>query len=70
MARIKISSKVDEDAWLDLKLLASEERQDVSDLLIEAIKECVQCRRIRPIALDQLEKSMDKNDLLAELLAR
>ena len=36
---IKVSSKVDEDAWQDLKNLAEESHQSISGLLTEAIRE-------------------------------
>ena len=42
MQNIKISSKVDEDVWNDLKSLAQESHQNVSGLLTEAIREYVQ----------------------------
>jgi len=70
MSMIKVSSKVDEVAWQDLKMLASESHQQISGLLSEAITEYVQKRRIRPVVLEQLEKSMDDNDELGKLLAR
>lgn len=70
MSMIKVSSKVDEAAWQDLKMLASESHQQISGLLTEAISEYVQRRRVRPEVLQQLEKSMDENDELGKLLAK
>jgi len=70
MSMIKVSSKVDENAWHDLKMLASESHQQISGLLTEAISEYIQRRRIRPVVLEQLEKSMDENEELGKLLAR
>jgi len=67
---IKVSSKVDEAAWQDLKMLASESHQQISGLLTEAISEYVQRRRVRPVVLQELEKSMDENDELGKLLAK
>ena len=67
---IKISSKVDPAAWDDLRALASETNQSISGVLNEAITEYVQRRRVRPVVLDALEKSMTKNRRLGELLAR
>jgi predicted transcriptional regulator len=70
MAAIKVSSKVDEQVWGDLKALAEESHQSVAGLLTEAIAEYVQRRRVRPVVLEQLEKSIEKNQKLGELLAR
>jgi predicted transcriptional regulator len=70
MAAIKISSKVEEKVWKDLRALAEESHQNVSGLLTEAIAEYVRRRRVRPIVLQHLEKSMDQNEKLGELLAR
>jgi predicted transcriptional regulator len=70
MAAIKISSKVEEEVWTDLKALAAESHQNVSGLLTEAIAEYVRRRRVRPEVLKHLEESMDRNEKLGKLLAR
>jgi predicted transcriptional regulator len=70
MANIKISSKVDETTWNDLKSIAQESHQNVSGLLTEAIRDYVQRRRVRPQVINQLEASMDENDQLGKLLAK
>ena len=70
MAAIKISSKVEEKVWGDLKALASESHQNVSGLLTEAIAEYVRRRRVRPVVLQHLEDSIELNETLGELLAR
>ncbi len=70
MANIKVSSKVDELAWEDLKQLASESHQNISGILTEAIKEYVGRRRVRPVVLNELEKSMQENEELGKLLAK
>jgi predicted transcriptional regulator len=70
MAAIKISSKVDEKAWNDLKQLAQESHQSISGLLTEAISDYLRRRRVRPVVLEHLEKSMDENEELGRLLAR
>jgi len=70
MQNIKISSKVDEEVWNELKLLAKERHQNVSGLLTEAISEYVKRKRVRPEALNHLEDSMDQNEELGQLLAR
>jgi predicted transcriptional regulator len=70
MSAVKISSKIDEKVWSDLKSLASETHQNMSGLLTEAVKEYVQRRRVRPVVLRHLERSMEENEELGSLLAR
>ena len=70
MQNIKISSKVDEAVWEELKALAKESHQNVSGLLTEAISEYVSRKRVRPVVLNHLDDSMDQNDELGKLLAR
>ncbi len=69
MAAIKISSKVDDGVWEDLKALARESHQSISGLLTEAIREYLMRRRIRPKVLQHLEDSMADNEELGRLLA-
>ena len=70
MQNIKISSKVDEAVWEELKALARERHQNVSGLLTEAISEYVRRKRVRPEVLNHLDDSMNQNDELGKLLAR
>ena len=70
MAAIKISSKVDEAVWSDLKELAEETHQSISGLLTEAIEEYVRRHRVRPDVLRHLEDSMNENEELGRLLAK
>lgn len=70
MATIKISSKVDEKVWQDLRATARETHQSVSGLLTEAIREYLQKRRVRPVVLKQLEQSVKENERLGKLLAQ
>ena len=70
MQNIKISSKVDEAVWNELKALARERHQNVSGLLTEAISEYVKRKRVRPEVLNHLEASMEQNEELGKLLAR
>jgi predicted transcriptional regulator len=70
MATVKISSKVEEQVWKDLKLLAKESHQNVSGLLTEAISDYVHRRRVRPEVLNHLTDSIDENDELGHLLAK
>jgi hypothetical protein len=70
MASIKVSSKVDEQAWGELRAMAEETHQNLSGLLTEAIREYLQRRRIRPVVLQHLDKSIAENRRLGELLAK
>ena len=69
MPPIKISSKVDEQVWNDLKALAEESHQQIAGLLTEAIREYVKRRRVRPRVLSELEASIAENETLGRLLA-
>jgi predicted transcriptional regulator len=70
MASIKISSKVDEETWNDLKSLAYESHKNISGLLTEAIADYVRRRRVRPEVLKHLQKSISENEELGRLLAQ
>ena len=70
MAAVKISSKVDETAWNDLRELAEESHQSISGLLTEAIRDYVRRRRLRPEVMRHLEDSIAKNEELGRRLAR
>lgn len=70
MAMVKISSKVEDAAWEDLKSLAAESHQTISGVLTAAIEDYVRRRRVRPIVLDHLDASMDENEELGQLLAQ
>jgi len=70
MTTIKISSKVEESVWNDLKATANESHQNVSGLLTEAISEYLLRRRIRPEVKSHLEDSIRDNEALGQLLAK
>ncbi|MCP4412547.1 MAG: hypothetical protein GY808_08275 [Gammaproteobacteria bacterium] len=70
MSTIKISSKVEEQVWEDLRALAKESHQNVSGLLTEAITDYLHRRRMRPVVLDHLSNSMEENEELGHLLAK
>jgi predicted transcriptional regulator len=70
MAAIKISSKVEEATWKELKALADESHQNISGLLTEAIADYVRRRRVRPTVLGHLEDSIEDNEELGRLLAQ
>lgn len=70
MTAVKISSKVEEEVWEELRQMASESHQSISGLLTEAIRDYLRRRRVRPEVLDHLEASMAENDELGRLLAR
>ena len=69
MKAIKISSKVDEATWNELRELARESHRNISGLLGEAIAEYVARRRVRPVVLKNLEDSIADNERLGQLLA-
>jgi len=70
MTAIKISSKVDEKTWNELKEFAQESHQSISGLLTEAIADYIRRRRVRPEVLEHLERSMNENEELGRLLAK
>jgi predicted transcriptional regulator len=70
MQSIKISSKVDEDTWNELKALASETHQNLSGVLTEAIREYVTRKRVRPVVLKHMDQSIAENEELGKLLAK
>ena len=70
MASIKISSKVEEDVWNELKAVARESHQNVSGILTEAISDYLHRRRIRPIVKSHLNDSIRENEELGKLLAK
>ena len=70
MQNIKISSKVDEETWNELKSLAQETHQNVSGLLTEAIRDFVRRKRVRPEVISHLDNSMSENEALGKLLAK
>ena len=70
MAKIKISSKVEQSEWEALQAIASESQQSISGLLSEAVADYVRKRRLRPAVLSHLEDSIDSNEELGRRLAR
>lgn len=70
MSTIKISSKVEESAWNDLKQLAQESHRNISGLLNEAISDYVRRHRVRPDVLKHLNDSIAENEELGHLLAK
>lgn len=70
MPTIKISSKVEESVWNDLKATANESHQNVSGLLTEAIADFLRRRRVRPEVKNHLEDSIRENEELGKLLAK
>ena len=69
MASIKISSKVDEDVWDQLKSHSQKSHQNISGLLTEAIREYLQRKNLRPEVLDHLRDSIEANRELGRKLA-
>lgn len=70
MAAIKISSKVEENVWNELKDFAHESHQSISGLLTEAITDYLRRRRVRPAVLEHLDNSLKENEELGRLLAK
>ena len=70
MAKIKISSKVEQREWEALQALAAESKQSIAGLLSEALADYVRKRRLRPQVMAHLENSIGENEELGQLLAR
>jgi len=70
MAKIKISSKVEQGEWEALQSIANESQQSISGLLTEAVADYVRKRRLRPAVLSHLEDSMSENEELGYRLAK
>ncbi len=70
MAKIKISSKVEQREWEALQAIAYESKQSIAGLLSEAVADYVRKRRLRPMVLSQLEESMNENEELGRRLAK
>jgi hypothetical protein len=70
MAKIKISSKVEQGEWEALQALTRESNQNISGLLSEAVGDYVRKRRLRPAVMSHLEDSMAEHEKLGKLLAR
>jgi predicted transcriptional regulator len=70
MSTVKISSKVEEAVWEELRQLANESHRNISGVLTEAISEYLQRRRVRPVVLDHLKDSIRDNEELGKLLAQ
>ncbi|MCJ7756223.1 MAG: hypothetical protein MUP13_16805 [Thermoanaerobaculales bacterium] len=70
MSAIKISSKVEESVWSELRAIAEESHQSIGGLLTEAIRDYVRRRRVRPEVLKHLETSIAENEELGRLLAQ
>ena len=70
MAKVKISSKVEQQEWEALQALARESNQSISGLLSEAVAEYVARKRLRPEVMGHLDDSMEENEELGGLLAQ
>ena len=70
MPTIKFSSKIDEETWGELKLLAKESHQNITGLLNEAVSDYVNKRRLRPSVTEHLMDSIQENEELGKLLAK
>ena len=70
MSAIKISSKVEESAWKNLRELAKESNQSISGVLTEAIEDYLRRHRVRPEVMKHLEDSMNEHESLGQKLAQ
>lgn len=70
MAKIKISSKVEQSEWEALQAIAYESKQSIAGLLSEAVADYVRKRRLRPAVMSHLEDSMNDNEELGHRLAK
>ena len=70
MAKIKISSKVEQREWEALQAIAYESNQSIAGLLSEAVADYVRKRRLRPEVLSHLEDSISENEKLGYRLAK
>ena len=70
MSAIKISSKVEESAWKNLRELARESNQSISGVLTEAIEDYLRRHRVRPEVMKRLEDSMNAHESLGQKLAQ
>ncbi|MDH4019594.1 MAG: hypothetical protein OEU84_08325 [Xanthomonadales bacterium] len=70
MAKVKISSKVEQREWEALQAIAYESNQSIAGLLSEAVADYVRKRRLRPEVLSHLEDSMSENEELGHRLAK
>jgi hypothetical protein len=70
MAKIKISSKVEQREWEALQAIAYESKQSIAGLLSEAVADYVRKRRLRPEVFSHLDDSMSENQELGQRLAR
>ena len=70
MSAIKISSKVEESAWKNLREMAKESNQSISGVLTEAIEDYLRRHRIRPEVMKHLEDSMNAHESLGQKLAQ
>jgi hypothetical protein len=69
MAKIKISSKVEQREWEALQAIAYESNQSIAGLLSEAVADYVRKRRLRPEVFSHLEASINENETLGYRLA-
>lgn len=70
MAKIKISSKVEQAEWEALQAIAYESKQSIAGLLSEAVADYVRKRRMRPEVRSHLEDSISENEELGHRLAQ
>lgn len=68
MAYVKVSSKVEEVVWDDLRRHAQDHQRNICGVLTEAISEYLHRARVRPAVLAALDGTLrDHRELLARL---
>lgn len=67
---VKISTTVDKKVWEEFKELSEETHQSITGLLTEALREFVSKKRVRPMFIKHMEKSIEENEKLGRLLAK
>ena len=70
MAKVKISSKMEESTWESLRKMSEETDRSISGLLCEAVEEYVARKSIRSDVLQHLEDSAVEHDELGKRLAK
>lgn len=69
MANVKMSSKVDEEVWAEVRKHSEESGRTISGILTEALRDYLKRGRVRPQVLRHLEDSMAEHDELGRRLA-
>ena len=69
MPAVKISSKMEQKTWMELKAFAGVTHQSISGLLTVAVQGYLERQRVRPVVLEKLKHSLDENEELRKQFA-